>query len=307
MSVRINVDGLGRLVPVNDSELEIAVDLRADLGEGPIWDGRTGSIVWVDIPRGTVLIYNPARDSIRTIDVGQPVGAVALRLAGGYVLALRDGFATLDAESELPSLIAAVESKNLETRMNDGSCDSAGRFWAGTMTEDERPGACSLYRLDCDGRVTRMFGDVTISNGIAWSLDERVMYYIDSAMQGIDVFDFDSNAGAISCRRRLITLEPDAGVPDGLTVDAEGFLWVALWGGAAVRRYAPDGALDRIITLPATLITSVAFGGEDLTDLYVTSASAYLSADERAQQPHAGQLFRVKPGVRGVAPHSFGG
>jgi sugar lactone lactonase YvrE len=295
----------GQRAPASD--VEVALDIRADLGEGPVWDGRIGSIVWVDIPRGKVLIFDPRCRSLREFDVGQPVGAVAPRVAGGYALAVRDGFATLDAATGAVELIAPVEQNDLKGRMNDGSCDLNGRFWAGTMAEEETPRAGSLYRLDPNGSVTRILGDVTISNGIDWSLDGRLMYYIDTATQGIDVFDFDAEGGAVSGRRQLIAVEPDAGAPDGLTVDAEGSLWVALWGGAAVRRYAPDGALDRVVGLPATLITSVAFGGDDLDELYVSSARAYLSAHEQAEQPHAGKLFRLDPGVRGRPANGFSG
>jgi sugar lactone lactonase YvrE len=289
------------------SDVEVAADFRADLGEGPIWDSRIGSVVWVDIPRGKVLILDPRGGSLQELDVGQPVGAVVPRLAGGYALAVRDGFATLDADTGALDLVAPVDPDNLETRMNDGSCDSYGRFWAGTMAEEETPGAGALYRLDPGGSVTRILGDVTISNGIDWNLEGTLMYYIDTATQGVDVFDFDCETGTVSGRRQLIAVEPDAGAPDGLTVDADGFLWVALWGGGAVRRYAPDGMLDTVIRLPATLITSVAFGGDDLETLYVSSASAYLSAHEQAEQPHAGKLFRVDPSVRGRPANGFEG
>jgi sugar lactone lactonase YvrE len=296
-----------RLAGTTTSDVEVAVDFRADLGEGPIWDSRIGSVVWVDIPNGKVLILDPRGDSLQELDIGQPVGAVAPRLAGGYVLAVRDGFATLDPATGTVDLVAPVDSDAPETRMNDGICDRNGRFWAGTMAEDESPGAGALYRLDPDGSATKIFGDVTISNGIDWSPDGTLMYYIDTATQGVDAFDFDAEAGTVSGRRQLIAVEPEAGAPDGLTVDAEGFLWVALWGGGAVRRYAPDGALDAAIRLPATLITSLAFGGDDLEALYVSSAAAYLSPHEQAEQPHSGKLFRLNPGVRGRPANGFRG
>jgi sugar lactone lactonase YvrE len=287
--------------------VELAADVRADLGEGPIWDGRIGRLLWVDIPAGKILMLDPRSGGVEELGVGQPVGTIVPRLAGGYVLAIRDGFATLDPKTGAVELLAPVDADNVDSRMNDGACDAYGRFWAGTMAEDETPGAGALYRLDPDGSVTKMLDGVTMSNGVDWSLDGTLMYYIDTATQGIDVFDFDGEAGTMSGRRQLIAVDPKAGAPDGLTVDAEGFLWVALWGGSAVHRYAPDGTLDKALPLPAKLITSMAFGDDDLDSLYVSSAGAYLSPQEQAEQPHAGKLFRLDPGVRGRPANGFGG
>jgi sugar lactone lactonase YvrE len=191
--------------------------------------------------------------------------------------------------------------------MNDGKCDAAGRFWAGTMALDERGGAGALYRLDPDGHVETMIDGVTISNGLDWSDDGRLMYFIDTPTQSVDVFDFDLASGRIANRRSFARIDPVDGAPDGLTLDAEGFVWVALWGGSRVRRYAPDGALDSIVRVPATYVTSCAFGGADLGDLYITTARIKLSEADRASQPLAGGLFRARPGVRGRPPHRFSG
>jgi sugar lactone lactonase YvrE len=190
--------------------------------------------------------------------------------------------------------------------MNDGACDPAGRFWAGTMALDERPGAGALYRLDLDLTVHTMLTEVTISNGIDWSLDGRRMYYVDSPTGRIDVCDFDPGTGAITNRRPFVTVPAEAGIPDGITVDAAGFVWLALWGGAALRRYAPDGGLERTVNLPVSHPTSCAFGGPDLDELYVTSARRPLSSDERSRQPQAGGLLRLRPGVAGRVPNLFG-
>lgn len=287
--------------------VELVLDARAELAEGPVWDARTGRLIWLDIMRGRVHRFDPASGRSETREVGQPVGAAAPAADGAIVLAVRDGFARLDYDSRRIGMIAEVEADRPENRMNDGACDPAGRFWAGTMALDCRRGAGALYRLDPDGGVTTMLRDVTISNGIDWSDDGRVMYFIDSATQRVDAFDFDPERGAMSRRRPIVTVAPESGMPDGLTIDAEGFLWVALWGGGAVHRYSPGGALDGVIRLPVTHPTKCAFGGPDLTDLFVTTATIALSPDERARQPHAGGLFRARPGIRGRPANVFAG
>src|SRR5262249_397331 len=181
-----------------------------------------------------------------------------------------------------------------ELRMNDGSCDAAGRFWAGTMALDERPDAGALYRLSCDGRVEMMLRPVTISNGIDWTDDDRSMYFIDTATGSVDVFNFELTSGTISNRRTFVRIGREQGAPDGLTIDADGFVWVSLWGGGAVHRYAPTGVLDRVVRLPVTHPTSCAFGGPELRDLYITTATVALTADQRVRQPQAGGLFRCR-------------
>jgi sugar lactone lactonase YvrE len=174
------------------------------------------------------------------------------------------------------------------------------------MALDERPGAGALYRLDPDLTVHTMLTGVTISNGLDWSLDGRRMYYVDSPTRRIDTFDFDMATGSIANRRTFVEVPADAGVPDGLTVDAAGFVWLALWGGAALRRYAPDGTLERVVPLPVTHPTSCAFGGAALDELYVTSARRPLDAEEKARQPQAGGVFRLRPGVAGRPANLFG-
>jgi sugar lactone lactonase YvrE len=286
--------------------VELVLDARAELGEGPRWDARAQRLLWVDIMRGRVHAFRPGHSACRSVDVGRPVGALACTADGGIVLAVAGGFARLDWESGQVRMLAAVEADRPQNRMNDGACDPAGRFWAGTMALDEGPGAGALYRLDPDGTVRTMLTEVSISNGIDWSLDARRMYYVDSPTRRIDVFDFEARSGAIANRRTFVELPPAAGFPDGLTVDADGFVWLALWGGAALHRYDPEGARERIVPLPVTHPTSCAFGGTDLDELYVTSARRPLSADERARQPMAGGLLRLRPGVVGRPPRLFG-
>jgi sugar lactone lactonase YvrE len=204
-------------------------------------------------------------------------------------------------------MIAEVEADNPDNRMNDGKCDGAGRFWAGTMGFEPIPGAGALYRLDADRNVTTVLENVTISNGLGWSPDDATMYYIDSSTNRIDAFDYDTETGKIRNRRRLIEVPQEQGMPDGMTVDAEGFLWVALWGGCSVRRYAPDGTPDLVVELPASQITCPTFGGKDLSELYVTSATQGLLEEELQEQPYAGALFCCRPGVAGMPAHAFGG
>jgi sugar lactone lactonase YvrE len=201
-----------------------------------------------------------------------------------------------------------VEADAPTTRFNDGKCDAAGRFWAGTMALDVAPGAGALYRLDPDYRVTRALSGVTLSNGLDWTTDNRSMYYIDSPTRGVDAFEFDLEQGVLGARRRLISIPREAGTPDGMTLDTDGGIWVALHGSGSVGRYHPDGRLERVIRVPsARLVTSCAFGGPDMGDLYITSMSDGLSAEAMAEQPRAGALFRCRPGVRGRLPHRFGG
>jgi sugar lactone lactonase YvrE len=290
----------------DDLAVELVLDAHARVGEGPVWDDVNGTLVWVDIMSNAVHRYDPAKDQDRAIDVGQPVGAAALRRDGnGLVVALRDGFGLLDEGSGQVQIVTPVEADVPTNRMNDGKADPAGRFFAGTMGFDETPGSGAMYRLDPDRQVTRLFGGVSISNGLDWSLDGSQMYYIDSPTQGVDVFDFNSATGSLANRQRLITIAPQEGLPDGMTVDAEGALWVALHGSGSVRRYTPDGRVDQVVRVPPTMVTCCAFGGPDLTDLYITTMSLGLSEEAKRAQPLAGALFRCRPGVRGRPPNRF--
>ncbi len=289
------------------AELELVLDAGAEVGESPVWDAEGGELLWVDIPRGLVHRLDPDTGRDVPLPVGQPVGAVALRAPGGLVLALRDGFGLLDSGSREVSIVQGVETDRPGNRMNDGKCDRAGRFWAGTMAVDETPHAGALYRLDPDLRVRQVVPDATMPNGLDWSLDERTLYYVDTFDQGIDIFDYDPERGGLANRRPLVDISPADGLPDGLTVDSEGFLWVALWGGSAIRRYAPDGRLDTVVELPVTQVTSCTFGGADLDELYVTTASAGLQGEDLRRQPLAGGVFRFRPVTQGRPPGMFAG
>lgn len=288
-------------------EVEVAVDAHAQLGEGPVWDEASSQLVWVDIIACSVHRFTPDTGADETTDVGQPVSSVATRTAPGLVLAMRDGFGVLDTGTGDLQMIAGAEAHVTGNRMNDGKCDSAGRFWAGTMAFDQAPAAGALYRLNRDHSVETMIQDVSISNGLCWSTDDRSMYYIDSPTQGVDVFDFDLASGGLSNRRRVIDIPKEAGLPDGMTIDEQGFLWVALYGGGVVRRYSPEGELDRTVKLPAAQITSCTFGGSDFGDLYITSATQELSEPSLDAQPHAGALFVCRPGPTGLPANRYAG
>jgi sugar lactone lactonase YvrE len=273
---------------------ELVVDARARLGEGPLWDARSAELLWVDILAGVVHRFDPVTGEDRAFDAGSYVGAVVPRASGGYALAVAAGFAAASDDGEVTPL-AAVDHDDA-VRMNDGACDSAGRFWAGSMRLDEGAGGGCLYRLDADRRVEQICHGVTISNGIAWSPDDTLLYYVDTPTCAIDVFDFDPETGDAVERRVLTRVD---GHPDGLVVDVEGCLWVAFWGGGQVRRYSPHGALAEVIDVPAAHTTKAAFGGPELRDLYITTAAG--------DEPHAGGLFVVHPGVAGLPAHAYAG
>lgn len=286
--------------------LEMLLNAGAMLGEGPCWDTASKELIWVDIPRQTVHWFNPATAQDRSLDVGRPVAAVAPAEGGGFALGTADGFWLL--RNNLLTRLADVEADQSDTRMNDAKCDSAGRFWGGTIALDLHAGGGSLYRMDADRSITRVLSGLHIPNGMGWSPDDRTMYFIDSFAYCVFAYDFDVERGSLSNPRRFIEIPEADGVADGMTVDAEGYLWVALFGGWALRRYAPDGTLNREIRLPVSQVTSCAFGGGDFSDLYITTATntatGTLSPEQRAQQPYAGALFRGKPGVRGIPPRA---
>ena len=287
----------------------LVLDAKALLGEGPIWDARAGVLYWVDISGCKVHIFDPATGADRAIDVGQSVGTVVPRRSGGVMVALRDGFAALDLHSGALTMIADPEAHLPDNRFNDGKCDPAGRFWAGTMRQaEDQKGAGSLYRLDSDLSVHRMWGDITVANGIAWSLDARTMYYIDTPTMAVVAFDYSLETGDIANPRPVVHTPNGPGFPDGMTIDAEGMLWVAYWDGWRVVRWDPGtGEALAVIELPVARVTAPWFGGPNLDELYITSARIGLGDEALANQPHAGSVFVATPGVRGLAAYEFAG
>ena len=287
------------------ASVEVVLDAGADLGEGPSWDPETRRLIWVDIAAGVVHRFDPASATDEPFEIGQPVGAAVPTTDGRLALAVSDGFSILDPRSGRIERIADVESDVPETMMNDGKCDPAGRFWAGTKDAKGSRPIGSLYRLDSGRRPATVLTGVTVSNGLGWTSDRTTMYYIDSPTHRIEHFDFDLESGDVANRRTLVELPKDWGLPDGMTVDEDGFLWVAFWSGSAVRRFAPDGRIVSTVRFPVSQVTSCAFGGDDLSDLYVTTARDTLTSSQLWDQPHAGGLFRLHPGVSGLPEHPF--
>jgi sugar lactone lactonase YvrE len=284
--------------------VDVVLAARARLGEGPLWDPRAAVLRWVDIKRGEVHRFDPVSGEDTAFEVGEQVGTVAVRRSGGLVLATETAIVTCAEDGSDLERLHEVTTNPPGGRSNDGKADPWGRFWVGTML-DGTDGAGAFYRLDPDGDLYTMLTGVSVSNGLGWSPDGRTMYYVDTQTGGVDRFDHDPATGEITNRRRLVDV--DRGWPDGLTVDAEGNLWVALWDGWALRRYTPDGRLTETVELPAQRVTSCAFGGADLSTLYVTTATAGLSEDDLARQPQAGSLFALDPGVAGLAAGEWAG
>ena len=260
----------------------------------------------MDILGRFVHVTDPATGQTASIRTPSLVGAVVPRASGGYVAALEDGFWAWDDGAW--QRLAAVEDDRPDLRFNDGKCDAAGRFWAGSMAwpYENNAWAGSLYRLDPDHTVTRMLDGVWISNGLAWSADNETMFYIDTKRQQVEAFRFDLAAGTIADRRTLVETQPDGGWPDGMAIDVEGGLWVAMWGGWSVHRYV-DGRLDRVVRLPVAQPSSCAFGGPDLDVLYITTAKDELDEADRREQPLAGALFRFEPGIAGLPVGDYRG
>jgi sugar lactone lactonase YvrE len=287
--------------------VEVFAGLRADVGEAPHWDERTKTLLFVDLTGGVVFRYGQSGMALGSFSVGQEVGAVVPRRGGGLVLAVRDGIAVTSDTGEGFEITAPIERAISGNRMNDAKCDPAGRLFAGTTAFDFSPRSAALYRVEPDWSFERIARDVTQSNGIAWSPDGSRMYFIDSATQGVDVFDYDAGTGSAGNRRRLVTLDRTRGIPDGMTADDEGNVWVACFGGAAVRCFSPAGEQLEEVLFPVTQVTSCAFGGPNLADLYVTSAAYRLSPDQLKRQPHAGATFVCRPGAAGLPASSFAG
>lgn len=271
----------------------------AQHGEGPVWHPSFAGIRWVDMLAGDILELDG--DTVRRTHVGAVAAAFRPRRDGGTVVADERGFVLLDAAMGVEQRLGDVW-EDPEVRMNDGGCTPDGAFVCGSMAYDERPGAGALYRLAPDLTVERLFGDVTISNGFAVTPDGRRAYYADTPTGRVDVLDVVD--GTVGHRRPAIRVASDHGSPDGLTVDAEGAVWVALWGGSAVHRYTPDGALDTVVRLPVPNVTACTFGGPGLDRLFVTTSK---NGTDTAAHPHAGALFAVDPGVCGLPVLEFGG
>ncbi len=290
-----------------DTVVEHILPCRNKLGEGAFWSIDEQKLYWVDIKNNSFSRFDPSSDKQEVFQVDQSIGVLALRASGGLVMATRKGFALWNEQQRELKYIAQPYGNNPELRFNDGAVDARGRFWAGSMADDEQPEKGILYRLDPDGSIHEMVKKVSVPNGIGWSPDNKTMYFTDSHawLSTIFAYDYDIETGTIANCRVFSAHTDEKGTPDGLTVDSEGFVWSAFWDGAKIIRFDPSGQIERIIDLPVLRPTSCVFGGSGLTELYITSAA--VAEPDRAQYPLSGDLFRIKTGIRGQPKYKFGG
>ncbi|GAA2738362.1 SMP-30/gluconolactonase/LRE family protein [Actinocorallia aurantiaca] len=279
---------------------EQVTDPVAYHGEGPVWSPRWGGLRWVDMLAGDVLSL-AADGTVGRRHVGAVAAALRPRRGGGAVIGVERGFVLEDADGALASLPELWSDRGV--RMNDGGCDPDGRFYCGSMAYDKSEGAGALYRLDPDGSAAVVLEGVSISNGLEWSPDGARAYYNDTATGRVAVFDYTRESG-LTGRRTFAEISPEDGVPDGLTVDAEGAVWVALNGGGRVRRYTSPGVPDGVVELPVPGVTACTFGGARLDELFITTSREGLAPGE---EPPAGSLFRAAVGVKGMPARAFAG
>jgi L-arabinonolactonase len=286
-------------VATQDEQWCVVVEAGNLLGESPLWDERNASLWWVDI-HGRSLHRWSERTGHGAWPLAEQTACIGLCEDEGLMCGTRTGFAWFDPASGRRESFAQPLAGSSNVRFNDGRCDRQGRFWSGTVHELREAGGAALYRLDRDGGCERMIEGITVSNGIAFSPDDTTMYFADSHVREMYALPFDAASGRLGERRLFARFEPDWGMPDGATVDAEGGVWIAGIGGSRVLRFLPDGRLDREIALPVTQPTSCEFGGESFRTLFVTSARMKLDDEALARQPLAGALFAMDVGVAGL-------
>ena len=287
--------------------VELVHEHKSFLGEGPIWDPKRHSVCWVDIVNGEIHEWFPDSRSFKTMKVHQMIGAVAICENGHLLAALKNGIAIVDRETGEIEHIIHPEAHIQDNRYNDGKCDPAGRFWIGSMSVDELPDLGTVYMLDEDLALARKIENTTISNGMAWSPDQRHFYYIDSPTSTVVSYNYDVHTGEIYDRTVVVHIDEKEGFPDGMTIDEEGMLWVAHWGGWQVSRWNPfTGEKLFKLPLPVENVSSCVFGGERLEDLYITSARKGLTEKQLAEQTMAGSLFVWKNcGFKGLPAFDY--
>ncbi len=290
-------------------DIDVAIHSENVIGESPIWCPKTQQLYLVDISGQKIHVFKPSDGTYRTFSLPDWVTSLSTREKGGLVLSMRKTFAFFDTDTEKLDILTDPEPERIGNRFNDGKCDRQGRLWAGTMgAKDWLAASGALYRFDPDRRITRMQDKVKCSNGTGWSPDSRTMYYTESFRYGVFAYDFDPATGEIDNRRPFIALDPDAnGFPDGLTVDAEGFVWSAQPVFGRIVRYDPAGRMERIIALPVSRGTSCIFGGPDYRTLYITTATETLTDAHKAEEPLAGSVLVCEPGVQGIPETPFAG
>ena len=282
-------------------------DAKSLLGEGPFWDVADQRLYWVDIKRRLIHRFDPANGKDESWLTPEDIGSLAVRENGGLIVALKSGFYFYDLDTGKATPVALPASHADHNRFNDGKTDRQGRFWAGSMDDNEKEPSGGLFRLNHNSQCERLVDGIICSNSLCWSPDSRIMYYADSWQRTVWAWDFDPDAGTISNRRTFVNLSPAEGVPDGATVDAEGFLWLALWDGWQIKRYDPKGRPQKSVKLPVQRPTCPMFGGPNLDVIYVTSASIGLSEQELQQQPLAGSLFAFEAETCGLPEMRFKG
>jgi sugar lactone lactonase YvrE len=281
-------------------EAELVADVRAELGEGPAWDARTGVLSWVDILAGSVHVCSASGEQLRSHHVGRPVGAALPSGRGGFLLADELGFTTLGVDGTAAQLLPLLGDAP-DMRFNDAKCDPAGRALAGSMAADSTQAIGTLYRLDPGPVATPVLDGLTVSNGLGWSPDGRTMWFADSAKPQITGFEYDVETGEVGPKCSIIEVRDTPGVPDGLCVDDDGCIWLALWDGGKVRRYTPGGRVDTVVHVPVAQVTSCAFGGPGLSTLFITSSRWNLDAVALRSEPAAGGIFAVETHTTGPA------
>lgn len=275
------------------------------LGEGPIWDHTNQQLYWIDIELGTIHRYTPSTKTHHHWTMPDKIGSIALHQDGGLLVALFKGLIHFDPNTETLTTLADILANDEPVRFNDGSCDRAGRFWVGTADVDANRPIANLHRYLGGKHAPIIDKGFIISNGIGWSPDNRTMYLADSEDSTIYHYDYDINTGEISNRRTFRQVPTEEGLPDGLTVDAEGYIWSAHWHGWRITRYTPDAQIDKIIKIPAPHVTSCCFGGPDLKQLFISTARVMLTDTELAEYPQAGDLFILNTEVAGLAEPYF--
>lgn len=273
---------------------ELIADYECVIGEGPLWHPGEKCVYWTDIPMGRMFRYNPATGAHEQFYDGEVVGGFTIQEDGSLLLFMAKGAIAIWRDGRLEYVYEEIPNER-ETRFNDVIADPAGRVFCGTMSTADRP--ARLFRLDVDTQLTELLDDVDISNGMGFTPDRKQMYYTDSPTREIYLFDYNQDTGGITNKRVFVQTPEGEGVPDGMTVDAEGYIWSARWDGSCLVRYSPDGQEDRRIEFPVKKVSSVIFGGEDYTDMYVTTAGGDNKVDEGYG---AGALFRINLGIRGV-------
>lgn len=287
-------------------QLEVIENTISDLGEGPVWLANEGVFYWVDIMEKQIRFYKPDTGKQWSIQTPDYIGAAVPAGKGRLICAMGSGFYHLDMDTQTFEEIATPESHLPGNRFNDGKCDREGRFWAGTLSMTSEPEAGALYCLERDGSVRHMLSQIGCSNGLGWNSDDSVMYYIDTYTHEVHRFSYDAATGEISNREAIIRFSKEQGYPDGMTVDAEGMIWVAHWGGYGVSRWNPEtGEQLDMIELPVSQVTSCCFGGDNLDELFITSARTGLSEQQLLEEPLAGSCFLYKPGVRGLQVEEY--